>query len=224
MSVPTATAPPQSPETPRLVQLRESFTRRIRGHKVTTALAALLAVAAVYGIVAGVANARWEDHAAALETELADLRAALDDARAAEQDALDRATSAEGRIADAEARAEDAEAAAAERAAELDELEATLAEREKAVTEREEAVTAVENRIAETQIQEGTWTVGVDIEPGTYRTTEPVNGDCYWGIYRSGSNKSDIVDNDIVTGGYPTVTLREGQDFQTSRCGSWNKQ
>lgn len=224
MSVPSATEPSQTPETPRLVRIQRSLALRIGSHKTTTALSVLLVAAVAYGVSAGVANARWERHAGALESEVGELRTVLDDARAAEQDALDRAASAEGRIDDAEARAAEVEAAAAERVAELDEREGALAEREQAVAEREEAVTAVENRIVETQIHEGTWTVGVDIEPGTYRTTEPVNGDCYWGIYRSGSNKSDIVDNDIVTGGYPTVTLREGQDFQTSRCGTWNKQ
>jgi hypothetical protein len=73
-------------------------------------------------------------------------------------------------------------------------------------------------------IREGNWTVGVDIEPGTYRTSAKVTSTCYWGIYRTGSNGSDIIDNDIVTGGRPSVTLSPGQDFETTRCGSWSKQ
>jgi len=72
-------------------------------------------------------------------------------------------------------------------------------------------------------IREGTWTVGRDIEPGTYTTTAEVASDCYWSITKSGTNGGDIIENDIVKGGKPTVTLREGQDFKTSRCGGWTK-
>lgn len=92
------------------------------------------------------------------------------------------------------------------------------------VKKREEAVTAAEKTKAANTVREGTWTVGTDIEPGTYRTTSDVTGSCYWGIYRTGSNGADIVDNDIVTGGRPSVTLSAGQDFKSSRCGSWLKQ
>lgn len=92
------------------------------------------------------------------------------------------------------------------------------------VKKREEAVGAAEKTKAANTVKEGTWTVGTDIEPGTYRTTSDVTGSCYWGIYRTGSNGADIVDNDIVTGGRPSVTLSVGQDFKSSRCGSWLKQ
>lgn len=95
---------------------------------------------------------------------------------------------------------------------------------EDSVKKREDAVTAAEKTKAAQTIKEGTWTVGKDIEPGTYRTTADVTGSCYWGIYRTGSNGADIVDNDIVTGGRPSVTLSVGQDFKSSRCGSWLKQ
>lgn len=93
-----------------------------------------------------------------------------------------------------------------------------------AVKRREAAVKTAETTQAANTIKEGTWTVGVDIQPGTYRATADVSSGCYWGIYRSGSNGSSIVDNDIVSGGRPTVTLSVGQDFKTSRCGSWLKQ
>ncbi|WP_454697845.1 hypothetical protein [Arthrobacter humicola] len=93
-----------------------------------------------------------------------------------------------------------------------------------AVKKREEAVTSAEKTKAANTIKEGTWTVGVDLEPGTYRTNSDVTSGCYWGIYRTGSNGSDIVDNDIVTGGRPSVTLSAGQDFKSSRCGTWSKQ
>lgn len=103
------------------------------------------------------------------------------------------------------------------RAAELD-------QREAAVAAREAAVTTVEQQVAANSIEEGMWTVGVDVEPGTYRTAAAVSGDCYWAITRSGSNGSDIIDNDIVQGGFPTVTLEVGQDFENSRCGTFVRQ
>lgn len=93
-----------------------------------------------------------------------------------------------------------------------------------AVKKREESVTAAEKTKAASTIKEGSWTVGVDLEAGTYRTNSDVTSGCYWGIYRTGSNGSDIIDNDIVTGGRPSVTLSTGQDFKSSRCGTWSKQ
>jgi hypothetical protein len=40
------------------------------------------------------------------------------------------------------------------------------------VAEREKVVAATEERIAANSVSDGIWTVGVDIEPGTYRTSE----------------------------------------------------
>ena len=92
------------------------------------------------------------------------------------------------------------------------------------MADREKAVTAVEDRIAATSIGEGIWTVGVDVKPGTYRTKEALSGYCYWAIYRSGTNGDDIVENDGPEGGFPTVTLSAGQDFENSGCGTFVKQ
>lgn len=73
-------------------------------------------------------------------------------------------------------------------------------------------------------IEEGTWEVGADVAPGRYKTTEAVDaaGMCYWKITTTGK-PNDIVDNDIVTGGRPTVTIKKGQDFTTQDCGTWAK-
>ncbi|MGC9671223.1 hypothetical protein ACNTMW_32340 [Planosporangium sp. 12N6] len=94
--------------------------------------------------------------------------------------------------------------------------------REDAVKQREDAVTQAEKVQAQNTIHEGIWAVGVDIQPGTYRVKDPVSGSCYWGIY-SDANGNNIVANDIVTGGRPTVTLAGGQYFTTRRCGDWTK-
>lgn len=116
------------------------------------------------------------------------------------------------------------ETAAGKAEADVKTADAAVKAAEAAVKKREEAVTGAERQKATSMIREGTWTVGVDIEPGTYRASADVTSGCYWGIYRTGSNGSDIIDNDIVSGGRPSVTLSVGQDFKTSRCGTWSKQ
>src|SRR4029453_19207718 len=61
--------------------------------------------------------------------------------------------------------------------------EAAVQAAEQAVKKREEAVTSAEKQKAANTIREGTWTVGVDVAPGTYRTDSEVTLSCYWGIY-----------------------------------------
>ncbi|GAB3650369.1 hypothetical protein GCM10027591_07730 [Zhihengliuella somnathii] len=119
---------------------------------------------------------------------------------------------------------EASESEIAETEAALEKREGELEDAEAAVAEREEAVTAAEEEAEANTIRGGTWTVGTDIAAGTYRADEPVGSDCYWAIYRSGSNSRDIIANDIPGGGRPSVTISEGQDFNSSRCGSWSKQ
>lgn len=83
-------------------------------------------------------------------------------------------------------------------------------------------VAAVPTKAAPATIEEGTWTVGDDFPAGTYKLQTAATSMCYWGIYKSGTNQANIIDNDIVTGGRPTVTLKRGQDFK-SDCGTWIK-
>jgi hypothetical protein len=70
-------------------------------------------------------------------------------------------------------------------------------------------------------IADGSWEVGTDIKAGKYRTDDLVS-DCYWSITRAGSNGEDIIANDNVNGGRPTVTLKKGQEFESNRCGAWS--
>ena len=102
--------------------------------------------------------------------------------------------------------------------------EKKLGEAEAAVKKREAAVSGAEAKKAQNTVGDGTWTVGRNIDPGTYVATADVGSTCYWGIYASGSNGADIIQNDLPGGGRPSVTLSAGQDFKTSRCGSWTKQ
>ncbi|WP_409329530.1 hypothetical protein [Trujillonella humicola] len=172
---------------------------------------ALLGMLLGAGIAVAALDPTTSDEYRELEGQMAAERtAAFAAQRASEEEAREA-------IDDAEASASSASASASARAADLEQREADVAV-------REQAVAAVEQRIATTSIGHGSWTVGRDIEPGTYRTALAVSGDCYWGIYRSGSNGDDIIENDIVVGGYPTVTLSVGQDFENNGCGTFIKE
>lgn len=100
--------------------------------------------------------------------------------------------------------------------------EKSLSGREGAVKAREDAITAKEQFVQKTSLTDGTYTVGVSMEPGTYRT-ESTGTRCYWAIYTSGTNYDDIVQNDAGSTGVLTVTVGGGQDFRTQRCGTWTK-
>lgn len=176
------------------------------------ALVAGLVVGSAAGAVAGLAldDPRESDDYRALQAQVQSLEAQVED----QEGRLSRTGS---RLSEALQSASDAENELATRTAELD-------EREAAVAAREAAITVAETAVAATSIDEGIWTVGVDVEPGTYRTAEPLSGYCYWAIYRSGTSGGDIVQNDGPEGGFPTVTLSEGQDFENDGCGTFVKQ
>ncbi|MEN8584694.1 hypothetical protein ABFP37_18525 [Burkholderia sp. RS01] len=114
--------------------------------------------------------------------------------------------------------------AEADSAAKLAARETAVKKAEDAVKARETAVGGAEAAAAANTIKEGTWTVGKDIAPGTYRTTKELTTSCYWAITVTGSNGGDIIENDNVKGGFPQVILSEGQTFESSRCGTWSKQ
>lgn len=102
--------------------------------------------------------------------------------------------------------------------------EKKVSDAEAAVGKREGAVTGAEAAKAKNTVGDGTWTVGRNIEAGTYVAGKDVGSSCYWGIYASGTNGAKIIQNDIPGGGRPSVTLSDGQDFKTTRCGTWSKQ
>ncbi|SNT62371.1 hypothetical protein SAMN05421812_11459 [Asanoa hainanensis] len=72
-------------------------------------------------------------------------------------------------------------------------------------------------------IEDGIWTVSEDVPAGTYKVTRPISGMCYWAIVKSGTNGSEIIENDLPSGGLPRVTITRGQDFKTNGCGTWKK-
>jgi len=68
---------------------------------------------------------------------------------------------------------------------------------------------------------DGTFEVGVDIEPGTYVSEAPPGGGCYWARLSGAGGMENIIDNSI-SDGQSIVTIQESDEFfETSRCGEW---
>jgi len=63
--------------------------------------------------------------------------------------------------------------------------------------------------------------VGEDIPAGTW-TVRGAPSDCFWGIFKAGSNQQDII-ADGLAGGTQRVTLKAGQEFESNDCGVWTK-
>lgn len=69
-----------------------------------------------------------------------------------------------------------------------------------------------------TLINDGSYTVGVDIQAGDY-VAEPSGTSCYWARYDS---SGDIIDNQVTEATRVTVTIKpRDSSFSTRGCGGW---
>lgn len=102
------------------------------------------------------------------------------------------------------------------RRAELETKSADLAE-------RESKIVAAEQQQAANEMTGGLHTVGTTVTAGTYTTTV-TSGMCYYAWKTGTGSDASIVDNNIVEEGPATVTLEDGQIFETKGCGTWMKQ
>lgn len=68
--------------------------------------------------------------------------------------------------------------------------------------------------------EEGTYTVGKDIKPGTYRTVDRPVRKCYW---ERSTGAGRIIDNRWITNAPngATVTVQRGEGFTSEGCGNW---
>lgn len=68
----------------------------------------------------------------------------------------------------------------------------------------------------------GTWAVGTDIPPGTYRSINIPSASCYWErLSGFGGTSAEIIANDI-DGGVRLVTIAASDvGFRSNRCGTW---
>lgn len=68
---------------------------------------------------------------------------------------------------------------------------------------------------------DGTWKVGDDIKPGTYRSAND-SGACYWARLSGLSGGLDDLIANENPGGPTIVTIQEtDKGFQSMRCGTW---
>ena len=69
--------------------------------------------------------------------------------------------------------------------------------------------------------EDGTYLVGTDVKPGTYRSSG--GGSCYWARLSSVDGDFDaIIANNI--GANPVVTIKKtDKAFETARCGEWKR-
>jgi len=90
-----------------------------------------------------------------------------------------------------------------------------------APAEPAKTVTAQPAGPSDTIDDDGTWLVGSEVKPGTYRSQN--FGDCYWARLRSTDGGINaIIDNGI--GPNQTVTIkRTDKAFETARCGVWKR-
>lgn len=86
-----------------------------------------------------------------------------------------------------------------------------------------QSLTGQVNQAKRNSVSDGVWQVGRDIDAGTYRATTEVGSRCYWSITVSGQS-DNILQNDIPGGGYPQVTVSEGQQLKLMNCGTFTKQ
>lgn len=68
---------------------------------------------------------------------------------------------------------------------------------------------------------DGTWRVGIDIEPGTYRTAG--TDSCYWARLSNFTGNNDIIANDNARGPAIVTILASDAGFISRRCGTWTK-
>lgn len=109
--------------------------------------------------------------------------------------------------------------------AEADSVESGLASKHDEYNKLQQQINALNGQLEEAKkntVTSGTWQVGKDIEAGTYRANSQVSSQCYWEI--TVNNGADIVQNDIPGGGYPQVTVSDGQQLKLQDCGTWSRQ
>lgn len=179
------------------------------------------------GLTAELATAQTERDDA--ESELDDLRSELSDANRALEQRERRVESLEQRVSNLRAELREIDTAqlaivqaeAAER-----EAERVAAEKEaEAEAERQAAAeqAAEEAREART-VRNGVHQVGVDIEPGTYRTSGPSRSDipmCYYARLRNNSGEFGAIISNNVVEGPAVVTVKSGEYFESSSCSGW---
>lgn len=73
-----------------------------------------------------------------------------------------------------------------------------------------------------TSFSDGSYRVGVDIAPGTYRSSG-TGSDCYWKRLSNFTGQNDILANYLSNSPTTVTILASDAGFETHRCGTWTK-
>lgn len=110
--------------------------------------------------------------------------------------------------------------AANQRVADIKDREAALVAGEAKLKADQAALDQRTQQVQSTQFGDGVHVVGANVTPGVYSISSSSN--CYYAWMTGTGSDADIVENNIVSGP-ATVTLKPGDIFETSRCGTWTK-
>ena len=78
--------------------------------------------------------------------------------------------------------------------------------------------------VAESTMGEGTYQIGVDAKPGRYKTQAPQDSaNCYWERLKDdrGGFDSIIANNNVNPGARVSITVKQGEFFNSHGCGTW---
>lgn len=70
---------------------------------------------------------------------------------------------------------------------------------------------------------DGTYEVGVDVKPGTYVSTAPDSGNCYYARLSGTDGFDDIITNGNSSGQSVVTIKKTDKFFETSGCNAWTK-
>jgi hypothetical protein len=178
---------------------------------------------------AEVALADRDELIADLEAELEEITSeeaelAREERRAAQAERERDAAEAEEEAA-AAAEAEEAERAEREAAEQAATAEREAAE-QAAEEERIAAEQAAEEEAAANSVGNGIHEVGRDIRAGTYRSSGPTPDAlfCYYARLRNASGDFDAIIANNNSEGPVTVTLNDGEFFESAFCRTWERQ
>lgn len=78
----------------------------------------------------------------------------------------------------------------------------------------------------ESTMSEGTYEIGVDAQAGRYKTVVPSDSsNCYWERLKDdrGGLNSIIANENLDAGARASITVRKGEFFNSSDCGTWKR-
>ena len=177
------------------------------------ATALILGLCIVIGVEAAAisaANAR----ATAAQNKLTTAQSALSAAQSEAKTAQDALSAAQSEAKTAQDALSAAQAGLAARKTALDAAAAAVAAREAKVGAAEKAAQA------NTFAGEGTYLVGTDVKPGTYKADASTG--CYWARLKS-LDTSDIIDNQNTDGPVVLQILPTDKAVEVSRCAEFHK-